>query len=198
MTGHRPLSASEETAVVAAQLAALVVGGLFLLPAIRRLSWRAWVGDSGLKAASITIVIWALFIAFGLWASSQTGHRGDSIHSTLHDRSVATLVAASKHIGGTGLAMLMVAILVPMYEELVFRGFVLGGLSRHLSFGWSNTWQALLFAFLHFDFPHFAFYFALGLMAGWLVRRTNGLAASMALHAVNNAIACAAILLLGS
>jgi membrane protease YdiL (CAAX protease family) len=79
----------------------------------------------------------------------------------------------------------------------MFRGFVLGGLSRHLSFGWANAWQALLFAALHFDASHFVFYLVLGLVAGWLVRRTGGLAASMALHAVNNAIACAAILLLG-
>jgi len=142
-------------------------------------------------------LVWASFKALVLWAASQTGHLGESVRSTSHDQSVASLVTAAAHIGGTGLAMLMVAILVPFYEELVFRGFVLGGLARHLSFGWANTWQALLFALLHFDFPHFAFYFVLGLLAGWLVRRTRGLAASIGLHAANNAIACAAILLLG-
>ncbi len=197
LTGTRPLSAGEETSVVLVQLAVLVGGALFLLPAVRHLSWRAWVGDRGLKAALTTILVWTLLEALVLLASSQTGHVGESAHSTLHDRSVATLVAAAAHIGGAGLAMLMVAILVPIYEELVFRGFVLGGLARHLSFGWSNAWQALLFALLHFDSSHFVFYLALGLMAGWLVRRTGGLAASMALHAANNAIATAALLMLG-
>ena len=58
-----------------------------------------------------------------------------------------------------------------------------------------NAWQALLFAVLHFDAQHFVFYLAIGLLAGWLVRRTRGLGASIALHAANNAVACVAILL---
>jgi membrane protease YdiL (CAAX protease family) len=197
LTGSRPLSAGEETMVVITQLASLGVAALFLLPAARHLLWRAWVGNRGLSTALITISIWGVLSALVLLASMPNAHLAESARSTLHDRSVVALVTAAAHVGGAGLAMLMVAVVVPIYEELMFRGFVLGGLSRHLSFGWSNAWQALLFAALHFDASHFVFYLVLGLVAGWLVRRTGGLAASMALHAVNNAIACAAILLLG-
>jgi hypothetical protein len=99
------------------------------------------------------------------------------------------IAAGAAHIGGAALALLLVAVLVPILEELVFRGFILGGLTRHLSFGWANTLQACLFAILHFDFTHVAFYVSLGLVAGWLVRRTRGLGASIALHVLNNAIA---------
>lgn len=197
LVGSRPMSAGEENTVVVAQLAILIGGSVFLLPAAWRFSWREWIGDRGLKAALTTVVIWAVFKALVLWAISQTGHLGEAVRSSSHDRSVATLTVAAAHIGGAGLAMLIVAVLVPVYEELMFRCFVLGGLSRHLSFGWANMWQALLFAFLHYDAPHFLFYLVLGLLAGWLVRRTKGLAWSMALHALNNAIACAAILLTG-
>jgi uncharacterized protein len=194
LASQRPMSAKEETTAVMAQLAMLVMGALCLLPVIWRLSWREWLGDQGIKASLITVLLWTSLKALFLWTASHAAHSAGLLHSTPHDRSVAGLAMAAAHIGGAGLAMLIVAVLVPIYEELVFRGFVLGGLARHISFGWANFWQALLFALLHFDFPHFAFYFLLGLLAGWLVRRTRGLAAPMALHAANNAVACIALL----
>jgi membrane protease YdiL (CAAX protease family) len=42
---------------------------------------------------------------------------------------------------------------------------------------------------VHFEATHFVFYLVLGLAAGWLVRRTRGMGASIALHAANNAFA---------
>jgi membrane protease YdiL (CAAX protease family) len=194
---NRPLSPGEEATALAIQLAMLAGGALFLIPAARHLSWRAWLGDRGWKVALITVVAWSLLKVLVVWAATHTGHLGETLRGTPHDQRVAALAVAASHLGGVAFAMLIVAVLVPIYEELVFRCFILGGLSRHLSFGWANTWQALLFALIHFDLPHFAFYFLLGLFGGWLVRRTRGLAASIALHAANNAIACAAILLSG-
>jgi membrane protease YdiL (CAAX protease family) len=194
LTSQRPMSAKEETTAVMAELAMLVMGTLCLLPVICRLSWREWLGDRGIKISLITVLSWTLVKALFLWVASHAPHSAGLLHSTPHDRSVAALAVAATHIGGAGLAMLIVAVLVPIYEELVFRGFVLGGLARHISFGWANFWQALLFSLLHFDFPHFVFYFLLGLMAGWLARRTRGLAAPMLLHAANNAVACIALL----
>jgi membrane protease YdiL (CAAX protease family) len=123
------------------------------------------------------------------WLIAYVAHAHGPIQSTTHDREIVGIAAGAAHIGGAALALLLVAVLVPILEELVFRGFILGGLTRHLSFGWANTWQACLFAILHFDFTHVAFYVSLGLVAGWLVRRTRGLGASIALHVLNNAIA---------
>jgi len=193
---QRPMSPKEETTAVMAQLAMLVIGALCLMPIILRLSWREWLGDRGIRASLITVLFWTSFKALFLWAASHAAHSAGLLHSTPHDKSVAALAAAATHIGGAGLAMLIVAVLVPIYEEFIFRGFILGGLTRHISFGWANFWQALLFALLHFDFLHFTFYFLLGLVAGWLVRRTRGLAAPMALHAANNAVACIALLVM--
>jgi uncharacterized protein len=76
-----------------------------------------------------------------------------------------------------------------LLEELIFRGLLLGGLSRHISVGWANTLQALLFATIHVDAPRFLFYFALGLAAGWLVRRHHTLWPAVLLHALNNGLA---------
>ncbi|HJU40791.1 MAG TPA: CPBP family intramembrane glutamic endopeptidase, partial [Tahibacter sp.] len=76
----------------------------------------------------------------------------------------------------------------PLVEELVFRGFLLGGLSRHVGFATANVVQASVFAAFHADPPRLPFYFTLGLLAGWLVRRSGGLAPALALHALNNAL----------
>jgi membrane protease YdiL (CAAX protease family) len=79
-------------------------------------------------------------------------------------------------------------VLVPVIEELVFRGCLLGGLSRHISFRWANLWQAAIFAGLHDGWNHFVYLFVLALIAGWLTKKTKGLAMPILLHAINNAI----------
>jgi membrane protease YdiL (CAAX protease family) len=87
------------------------------------------------------------------------------------------------------LALLSVALLVPIWEEFSFRGMVLGGMSRHIGFAWANFWQALLFALCHNDWPRFPYYLTMGLLAGWLVRRTGRLAPAILLHMIINATA---------
>jgi uncharacterized protein len=91
-------------------------------------------------------------------------------------------------LGGVPLALTVVSFLVPIMEELAFRGCLLGGLSRHLSFGWANLLQAVVFASLHKDGAHFFYLIAIGATAGWLAKKTKGLAIPMRLHGINNAI----------
>ncbi|MCX4148885.1 CPBP family intramembrane metalloprotease [Paraburkholderia madseniana] len=91
-------------------------------------------------------------------------------------------------LGGIPLALLVLSVFVPVIEELVFRGCLLGGLSRHISFGWANVLQAAIFAGMHEDTRHFIYLFVMGLIAGWLTRKTKGLSMPILLHAINNAI----------
>ena len=86
-------------------------------------------------------------------------------------------------------ALLTIAVLVPVWEELAFRGLILGGIARHIGFGWANTLQALVFALCHDDWPRFPYYLVMGLMAGWLVRSTGKLAPAIAMHMAINALA---------
>ncbi|HUB91864.1 MAG TPA: CPBP family intramembrane glutamic endopeptidase [Dyella sp.] len=191
------LSNDEQSAIVVMQLATLLMGGVLMAPIAWRFSRRDWLGDRGWITTVVVVALWALVKALGVWLAWHSGHLGAAVRGTLHDRMIATLALACAHLGGPVLAMLVIAVAVPVYEELIFRGCVLGGLARHISFGWANVVQALLFAVLHNDTPHFVFYFLLGLLGGWLARRTRGLAAPIALHAANNAVACAAIFLGG-
>lgn len=134
------------------------------------------------------LLAWGALLAVGALVSVfHQAQGGDT--ATAQVRMVATLVNSGRTPWETALAFFVVALLGPLWEELAFRGMLLGGMARHISFGWANLLQAVLFALVHDDPPRFVFYLALGLLAGWLVRKTRSLAPAIALHALNNALA---------
>lgn len=79
-----------------------------------------------------------------------------------------------------------VAGLVPVLEELLFRGVLLEAVAKHIPFGWANVAQSLLFASVHENLRLFPFFVAFGLVCGVLARRSGGLLAPILLHACNN------------
>ncbi|WP_158628928.1 type II CAAX endopeptidase family protein [Dyella choica] len=194
---NKLLSNDEQATIAALQLSAMLLGGVLLAPIAWCFSRREWLGRRGLITAIVIAVLWTLVKALWIWSTWHAGQHGALTGGNLHDRTIAMLALAFARMGGPAFAFLVIAVAVPIYEELIFRGCLLGGLTRHISFGWANIWQALLFAVMHNDMPHFLFYFLLGLSGGWLARQTRGLAAPIALHAANNAVACAAMLLSG-
>lgn len=91
------------------------------------------------------------------------------------------------------LTVVVAAVLAPIAEEVLFRGVALTGLARKISFGWANAIQAALFATLHLSATLFPVFFLMGLIAGELMRRSGGLLAPIALHALNNGAAVFAL-----
>jgi uncharacterized protein len=173
-----------QSRLAVAYLWALLFCALGLTWIARLLNWRDWLGSGSWKLK--WFVVPAGLLAAQLLASGL-------LHHAAATRAVPTvwavaLVHGAVAIGGLPLALLVLSVFVPVMEELVFRGCLLGGLSRHLSFGWSNVLQAALFAGLHRDSQHLAFLFATGVIAGWLVRKTGGLSMSILMHALINAI----------
>jgi membrane protease YdiL (CAAX protease family) len=88
----------------------------------------------------------------------------------------------------------IVAIFVPVFEEFMFRGVLLQAFARHLSFGWANAVQALLFASVHESLLLVPFFFSFGFVSGIMARRSGGLLASIVMHAANNLVVCVALL----
>ncbi len=91
------------------------------------------------------------------------------------------------------ITVVVAALFAPLVEEILFRGVLLTGLARHLSFGWANFIQAGLFAALHLSATLFPLFVLMGLMGGEMVRRSGGLLAPYAMHALNNASAVLAL-----
>ncbi|MFP4592171.1 CPBP family glutamic-type intramembrane protease [uncultured Ralstonia sp.] len=168
------------------QMWALGLGALGLVWVATRLSWREWLGSGRWKLRWFIPALCCLgLVAIGL-ASGRYGALANGADQRV--TLVVAIISGAKALGGVPLALLLMSVLVPICEELVFRGCILGGLSRHLSFGWANFWQAVLFAAVHQDMRRAFFYFMLAIIAGLLVRRTKGLIAPILLHAANNAL----------
>jgi uncharacterized protein len=175
-----------------------LVGLLCLLPVLRQIGVRQLVGGHAALRASFwrVPVAWACLIGTGMLIAAWHVHFGGG-GDTLQTKAIDALASGGRQAYGLLPTLLLVAVLVPVFEEIVFRGLLLGGLTRHISFGWANTLQAVLFAFVHDDPPRFIFYLTMGLLGGWLVKRTKALGPAVALHALNNTLAFALLTMRG-
>ena len=162
---------------------------LVLLPLAWRLGREQWFGARADVAGQVAAVLLAWAAAFAVaWASAlwhQSMGHGDT--STEHTKLLDGMIQDGLRMQGLAATLLFIAVLVPLLEELVFRGLLLGGMAKHIGFGWANLTQALAFALVHDDTPRFASYFVLALLAGWLVRRRGTLWPAVALHGIHNA-----------
>jgi membrane protease YdiL (CAAX protease family) len=86
-------------------------------------------------------------------------------------------------------SLLLLAVLAPLVEELVFRGLLYGWVAGR----WGGTAglivSSLLFAAAHVEPAHVVLVLPLGLLFGWLRRRTDSLLPSLFSHIANNGFA---------
>lgn len=83
------------------------------------------------------------------------------------------------------IAIALRSVLVPVVEELVFRGAFYTGLRRHLRAGWAVALSAFTFAVLH-PGDGLLFVLLLGVATAILYERTNSLWAAVTTHATFN------------
>jgi membrane protease YdiL (CAAX protease family) len=96
---------------------------------------------------------------------------------------------------GTIAAGVLIVVAAPFSEEVFFRGFIFGGLRRRLSFPVAAVLSGVIFGIFHFTgpdsvgvVPQLAF---LGFALAWLYEETGSIYPTIAVHAVNNALAFA-------
>ena len=83
-----------------------------------------------------------------------------------------------------------IGILVPLVEELVFRGAILKSLLQWCNKPWAAiAISAFLFAAAHMNPAQVPHAFIIGLLLGWLYYRTNSIIPGMAYHWINNSVA---------
>lgn len=82
--------------------------------------------------------------------------------------------------------LLMIGVIGPFSEELVFRGMVFRGYKNSGPVFWSVFWSALLFGLMHLNFNQAAYAIALGIMFALLVEATGSLWSSVIAHMVFN------------
>jgi hypothetical protein len=103
-------------------------------------------------------------------------------------------------VSGTLITMFGVIVLAPLGEELVFRGVLLRGLVRRMSFWWAALAGAAIFGACHADvwiylfWPRYLALVGVGVGLAWL-NRTRGYWCGVTAHATLNAVATLALLL---
>jgi uncharacterized protein len=174
---------------------AVLVGTLLtavcLLPAQRGVQWLNFVeGRWPLRRSlgAATLSVFAFRFASSLFAALSGSFRVAALGG---DTTRALQGIYSEY--GILTLLLLVAVVIPLIEEVAFRGVLLNGLARHVSFPVAAVVQALAFASLHEGLAQLPVFFLFGLGAAWLYRRSQGLAAPLAFHVFNNALAALAI-----
>lgn len=90
------------------------------------------------------------------------------------------------------LGYVVIGILAPFVEEVVFRGAILRRLLEVMGEKWhwvAILISAILFGCVHGNLPQFVHAVLLGLLLGWMYYRTDSIVPGVVLHWVNNTIA---------
>lgn len=89
---------------------------------------------------------------------------------------------------GVGTALVFVAVLPAIFEEIAFRGLILARLQRVMSAPQALLVNAVMFAVLHFNIIGFVIFLApLAYLNGWLTLRTRSLLPAIVIHFLHNA-----------
>jgi membrane protease YdiL (CAAX protease family) len=103
---------------------------------------------------------------------------------------------------GDGLALAIffftAAVAAPVFEELLFRGFLLPSLTRYVPVWGAIVLSSLIFAIAHLSLSEVLPLAVLGSVLGFVYTRSRGLLSSMLLHSLWNSITMIGLFVLGS
>lgn len=90
------------------------------------------------------------------------------------------------------------AVAAPIFEETLFRGFLLPSLTRYLPVWGAIALSSLIFALAHLSLSEVLPLATLGAVLGFVYTRSRGLLASMLLHSLWNSVTMIGLFILGS
>ena len=204
--GYRPVP-GWSLLLFAAAVTVLLLGAIRLLPEPGMLSLLATFFAAGLVAVAVAVAPlgWAALPAMGLrpagWRPVLFGTLA-TLGLSLAVSSLGIEVEGMKQVfseirtpAQIAFSLLLLAVLAPVAEEMVFRGLIYGWLAGR--WGTTVAWigSTLTFAGAHFEPAHIALVLPLAILFGWLRRRTDSLLPSLVAHVANNAMAVGAAVL---
>lgn len=109
------------------------------------------------------------------------------------------LPIALENRDGLAIALFVVtaAIAAPIFEEILFRGFLMASLTRYLPAWGAIVVSSLIFALAHLSLSEVLPLTALGIMLGLVYMRTRNLLTSMLLHSLWNSGTLLSLVILG-
>ncbi|KAI8473748.1 MAG: hypothetical protein J3K34DRAFT_453569 [Monoraphidium minutum] len=160
------------------------------------LRWQRgrWLGWVAAGAAAFPLVEWLSAQSWGLWSGGGAAGAAEGYGAHVWCAQLEASLGGGDWV--TGAAYLgVVSVCAPLWEEAVFRGFLLASLARHVGPRLAALGSALFFALCHFRADTFAPLLVLGLVFGGLFLRTNNLAPSVLCHSLWN---CYVLLMLAA
>jgi membrane protease YdiL (CAAX protease family) len=97
-----------------------------------------------------------------------------------------------------GIFFFTAAVLAPLFEELIFRGFLLPSLTRYFPVWLAILASSLLFAIAHLNLSEVLPLLVLGCVLGVVYSRSRNLVASMTLHSLWNSGTLISLFILGN
>lgn len=147
-------------------------------------NWLVW-GMSGYFAALPLVILIALL------NQKILGDQGGG-------NPLLELIIQSHDPVTAGLLFIMVAVLAPVFEEILFRGFFLTSLTRYLPMWGAIGISGIVFAIAHLNLADILPLSVLGCVLGFVYSRSRNLLASMLLHSLWNSGSFLSLLILGS
>lgn len=169
----------------------VLMGGLYGLVLVALLVAVRPLGPSALPALAIRGASWRTVILGPIAtvalsvAVSQIGPEVEGM------RQMAELVRGPGAVAGS---LIVLALLAPLVEELVFRGLLYGWIEGRWGARPAIAVSAAAFAIAHFEPTYMLLVLPLGLLFSWLRWRTNSLLPSFAAHVVNNGFAVLSVI----
>lgn len=178
VTSNDHLSRSPYVSIGSMVLFSIVTAIIFI-----QLGWTKPSRDY-LQTKPRMAILWSILAAFGAVIPSMAFQELFPELPNIIEEEMGEIINAH---GG----YFVVALLVPLVEEMVFRGAVLRTL---LQWKPNTPWRmiaisALLFALIHMNPAQMPHAFVIGLLLGWMFYRTNSIVPSVAFHWANNTIA---------
>ena len=169
-------------------LPVIIISSVSSLLTIILFAWRKWfpLTKTYLQTRPWTTLLWVVVLSLGTiipseWMQEQLGME---MPEELERLMTQLLSSPAGYVA--------VGILVPLAEEIVFRGAILRTLLRLLPGNWhwgAILISALIFGAVHGNMVQFVHATLLGLLLGWMYWRTDSIVPGVVLHWVNNSVA---------
>ena len=162
--------------IVTTSVVSLVTIAVFLLTRWTQVSPR-W-----LRTRQWSVLLWSVVAALGgaipsMWLQEQIPELPNWVENEF------TLILGSRW------GYVAIGLLAPFAEEIVFRGAILKVLLEKLSPWTAIVLSALLFALIHLNPAQMPHAFLVGLLLGWMYKRTGSILPGIAYHWTNNSMA---------
>ena len=185
-------------AISAGSLIALALGSLVLY------GWEAiaaWLFS--LRSAGRSLMLWGFrrptkayfwVVPVGLLAVYALS----IVHDLIVNPKQQAIISDFPHTTlGAAMFVLVAVVMAPLFEEVVFRGFLFRGFANSWGWVWGALASAAIFGAAHLQLDVFLPLAALGFVLAWAYHRTGSLWTCITMHALFNLIAVAAWALVG-